>query len=544
VDAAMPTVRRMGRDRIRWTQSLAIVIGLVAVEWGLRFVPLPGLNTQAILAWLDSMYARVGSRSFYIGSPLAQMSIVSLGIMPYVSSAYIVQLVCVLTRRLGTPTVQEATSRRLDRATLIGAVLVGGVQAWFIAKLIDSTPLGSGHTSMVLAPGLGFRLVTVCSLVAGTMLLVGLARLTTRLTNVNGVVVLLAFDMAEKVFEKARSVELQGNSGATLLVVLGLGVALSVCVLRLRVPIPLCDARGNVGTPVLHAPYCPAGGAPFAISLLLMDKLVVFSRSRRTAGFIGLLATNQGLYWTALSAVTLALAIAWPSILQFPERTAGRMRSVGLCMPTVQPGVDTEDRLRRLWWMQTLRGGAVFVALAVAISLTLGFDARLKPLQSVLSGLVILILVALCLDGRKALTASAAPQARRMPEGALPAASANGRCPACSSELADGFAVCWSCGGAVAPISPLPAPPAIPEAPPEGGRPVTVARLAFPIDAELARLKLEAEGIPVRLLDYHIVLANWFLGVAVGGIRVQVPEECAPAARELLFPPEPTARAG
>ena len=63
---------------------------------------------------------------------------------------------------------------------------------------------------------------------------------------------------------------------------------------------------------------------------------------------------------------------------------------------------------------------------------------------------------------------------------------------------------------------------------------VTVAKYCYPYEADLAKARLEAEGIPAFAADEHIVRLDWFYSNAVGGIRVQVAEHDAELAKEIL----------
>jgi len=62
----------------------------------------------------------------------------------------------------------------------------------------------------------------------------------------------------------------------------------------------------------------------------------------------------------------------------------------------------------------------------------------------------------------------------------------------------------------------------------------TVARFREPYEAHLARGKLEAEGIPAVVVDEHLVQINWMYSQAIGGVKLQVPEEVFERAREIL----------
>jgi hypothetical protein len=63
---------------------------------------------------------------------------------------------------------------------------------------------------------------------------------------------------------------------------------------------------------------------------------------------------------------------------------------------------------------------------------------------------------------------------------------------------------------------------------------VTVAKYCYPYEADLAKSRLEAEGIRAFAADEHIVRLDWFYSNAVGGIRVQVAEHDAELAKEIL----------
>ena len=62
----------------------------------------------------------------------------------------------------------------------------------------------------------------------------------------------------------------------------------------------------------------------------------------------------------------------------------------------------------------------------------------------------------------------------------------------------------------------------------------TVARFREPYKAHIARGKLEAEGIPAIVLDEHLVQIDWLYSQAIGGVKVQVPEEALKRAQEIL----------
>jgi hypothetical protein len=62
----------------------------------------------------------------------------------------------------------------------------------------------------------------------------------------------------------------------------------------------------------------------------------------------------------------------------------------------------------------------------------------------------------------------------------------------------------------------------------------TIARYSFPYEAQIARAKLDSEGIPAYIADEHTINMQWFYSDALGGVKLQVPETYAQQALELL----------
>jgi|SRR5581483_1168874 len=122
-------------------------------------------------------------------------------------------------------------------------------------------------------------------------------------------------------------------------------------------------------------------------------------------------------------------------------------------------------------------------------------------------------------------------------------------CPKCREAVENDFEVCWSCGttreGEEDPhffdAEQDQGPELEPESPrvlPADVRYVTLMQCSMPAQAHALRVQLEAAGIPVFLADEYTVTMDWLLSNAIGGIKVQVPEEDHARARELVgLPP-------
>src|SRR5439155_26678872 len=105
--------------------------------------------------------------NMFSGGALQQLSIFALGIMPYVTSSIVMQLLTVVVPKLDQLNKEgEQGRRRINQLTRYGTIIVSAVQAWFIATYAESLAK-SGH-EIVVAPGLGFRLLTVPTLTCRT----------------------------------------------------------------------------------------------------------------------------------------------------------------------------------------------------------------------------------------------------------------------------------------------------------------------------------------------------------------------------------------
>src|SRR6478609_3352235 len=144
------------------------------------FVTIPGVNRVE----MSHVVTKGGSGSFlgmfnmFAGGALQQMSIFALGIMPYVTSSIVVQLLTVVVPKLDQLSKEgEQGRKRIDQITRYGTVLVGVVQSWFIATYVEG--LSKGGAEVVAHPGLAFRLMTVLTLTTGTVVVMWLGELIT-----------------------------------------------------------------------------------------------------------------------------------------------------------------------------------------------------------------------------------------------------------------------------------------------------------------------------------------------------------------------------
>src|SRR4051812_30296697 len=161
-------------------RRLLFTLAMLAVYRIGVFVTIPGVNRVE----MSHVVTKGGSGSFlgmfnmFSGGALQQLSIFALGIMPYVTSSIVMQLLTVVVPKLDQLNKEgEQGRQRINQLTRYGTILVGVVQSWFIATYVES--LSKGGAEVVAHPGMGFRLMTVLTLTTGTTVIMWLGELIT-----------------------------------------------------------------------------------------------------------------------------------------------------------------------------------------------------------------------------------------------------------------------------------------------------------------------------------------------------------------------------
>jgi hypothetical protein len=106
-------------------------------------------------------------------------------------------------------------------------------------------------------------------------------------------------------------------------------------------------------------------------------------------------------------------------------------------------------------------------------------------------------------------------------------------CPQCRTEYRSGFTKCADCDAPLVPELPSEPPSSLE---PEYPRFVTVRSFTYPWEAATAGSLLDAYEVPIFIMDWYVIYQNWLYSNALGGVKVQVPEEYGEEAQSLLSP--------
>src|SRR3982750_3154557 len=156
-------------------KRLWFTLGALIVFRLLSFVPLPGIDPRALAALFDTTKGGVlDFFNMFSGGSLQRMSIIAIGVMPYITASIVVQLATSMSPTLGALKKEGETGRKkLNQYTRYGTVLLCAIQGYFIAVGLEGWGQ-NGSGSAVLDPGMMFRITTVITLVGGTMFLMWL----------------------------------------------------------------------------------------------------------------------------------------------------------------------------------------------------------------------------------------------------------------------------------------------------------------------------------------------------------------------------------
>jgi len=367
-------------------------VGALIVFRFLSFVPLPGVNPRI----LETLYSRTQGGildlfNTFSGGGLQRMSLIALGVMPYITASIVVQLAASLHPALAALKKEgESGRKKLNQYTRYGAVLLTAVQGWFVASGLEAYGASSGLQAVVM-PGVMFRVGAVISLIGGTMFLLWLGEQITSRGIGNGTsLIIMAGIVAQmptfvaNLFEGGRSGSISGFTISGLVILLVM-LILGICFCeratrRLLIQYPKrATQRGMMQADRSHLPLKlnTAGVIPpiFASSLLLLPLTITqfagnsVSPDTRLGGFV--IALNQYLahgkpvYMLLYALGIIFFSFFYTAVVFNPEETAENLKKNGGFIPGIRPGKNTATYLDYVLTRVTVLGAAYITIVCV-----------------------------------------------------------------------------------------------------------------------------------------------------------------------------------
>ena len=361
-------------------------LGALIVFRFLSFVPLPGINPLALKAFMDRNAGGVlDFFNMFSGGALSRYSLISLGVMPYITASIVVQLAASLHPSLASLKKEgESGRRKLNQYSRYGAVLLALIQGYAALKNADVQ-------GFAVAGGPLFYVAGLISLVGGTMFLLWLGEQITARGIGNGTsLIIMAGIVAQmpsfvsNLFEGGRTGSI---GGLTIFLLVGTLVAmiLFICFMeratrRLLIQYPKrATQRGMMQADRSHLPLKlnTSGVIPpiFASSLLLLPLTITqfAGNSIPTDSTMGsvLVAVNnylghgKPLYMALYALGIIFFSFFYTAVVFNPEETSENLKRNGGFIPGIRPGKNTATYLDYVLTRITVIGAAYLTIVCV-----------------------------------------------------------------------------------------------------------------------------------------------------------------------------------
>ncbi|GAB6075625.1 preprotein translocase subunit SecY [Desulfurobacterium crinifex] len=376
-------------------------------------IPTPGIDVVALSEFFKRAQGTVfGFMDVFSGGALSKLTIFALGVMPYISSAIIMQLLTVAIPSIEKLAKEEGEygRRKINQYTRYGAVLLAFIQALGIAIGLEGMKSPSG-VPIVPNPGFTFIFVCVTCLTAGATFLMWLGEKITEKGIGNGMSILIFAGIAASIPNAViTTFTLFKNGEISLFKIIGISVIIFVMIAAIvyiqeaERRVPLQYARRNVGrqavgkyTSYLPIKLNPAGVIPiiFAASVLMFPATIVkFIHHPVAQAIYDALQPGSTLYLVVYGALIFFFTYFYTAVIFNPEEIAENLNKHGGFIPGVRAGTDTANYLDRIVSRLTF-AGAVFLTLVAIIPLII---TQKMQLPFYFGGTAILIVVGVALD--------------------------------------------------------------------------------------------------------------------------------------------------
>jgi len=402
---------------------LAYTLALLAVYRIGIFITTPGVDRaamNAVMAKKAESGGLVNLFNLFSGGGLEQMSIFGLGIMPYVSSSIIMQLLAVVVPSLERLQKEGAAGRqKLNQYTRYGAVLLSIIQGIGISRYVASlgrTTDGAsrmGDIDQIVVPNddLWFTAMTVISLTAGTAFIMWLGERITERGIGNGISLIIFAGIVARVPAAATqlySLRSAGNMEVGTIVALAIFMLLVIGVVvymeRGMRRIPVQYAKRMAGRRMFagQATYFPMKvNTSGVIPPIFAGAILGFPATLGNIKWLSILndlervlTGNQWLYYGVFTLLIVFFAYFYTALTFRPDDVADNIKKQGGYIPGIRPGRQTADFIERVLYRITF-GGAIYLA-TICVIPTVVSNLMGVPFQ--FGGTALLIVVGVALD--------------------------------------------------------------------------------------------------------------------------------------------------
>ena len=374
------TLSGLGRLTELRQRLLFVFVALVIYRIG-TFIPVPGVNPQALLQFMNSQQGTiVDVFNLFTGGALERFSLFALGVMPYISASIIMQLMSSAIPQLQQLKKEGSSGRqKITQYTRNFTVILAAIQAGGVAFALQ------GQSAVVVQPGFGFLFTAMVTLTAGTVFLMWLGEQITERGVGNGIsLIIFAGIVAGLPRAVAGTLELV-NTGQlsipAMLIILVLVLAVIYFIVRVergqrRITVNYAQRQGRVAyqNQSTHLPL--KVNMSGVIPAIFASSIVIFPSTLAT-WFSG----SEGLSWltdvsAALTPGNLAYTILYSGLIIFfcffytamvlnSKETADNLKRSGAFIPGIRPGRQTAEYIDHVLTRLTMVGSLYLVTVCL-----------------------------------------------------------------------------------------------------------------------------------------------------------------------------------
>jgi preprotein translocase subunit SecY len=360
-------------------QRLFFVLGALVVYRIGAHIPVPGIDPGVLTQLFKSQQGGIlGMFNMFSGGALSRFTVFALGIMPYISSSIIMQLMTVVSPQMEQLKKEgEAGRKKITQYTRYGTVALALFQGIGIAIALEA------QHGLVIEPGLMFRATTVITLMTGTLFLMWLGEQITERGIGNGIsIIIFSGIVAGLPHAIGGTLELTRTGAFSIPLVIMLFVAaiavtgFVVFVERGQRKILVNYAKRQVGKHIVggQSSHLPlklnmAGVIPpiFASSIILFPATLAgwFGSSEKMTWLRDIgsaLSPGQPLYVMLYATAIIFFCFFYTALVFNPKETADNLKKSGAFVPGIRPGDQTAKYIDRIMARLTL-AGALYITL-------------------------------------------------------------------------------------------------------------------------------------------------------------------------------------
>ncbi|KAF1724706.1 MULTISPECIES: preprotein translocase subunit SecY [Pseudoxanthomonas] len=369
-------------------QRLLFVLGALIVYRIGCFIPVPGVNPDAMLAMMQAQGGGIVDMfNMFSGGALHRFSIFALNVMPYISASIVMQLgVHIFPSLKALQKEGESGRRKITQYSRIGAVLLAIVQGGSIATALQNQ-VAPGGMPVVYAPGMGFVLTAVVALTAGTIFLMWLGEQVTERGIGNGVSLIIfagiVAGLPGAVIQTVGAFRDGTLSFISLLIIAVVVLGFTFLVVfvergQRRITVNYARRQGGRNAYMNQTSFLPlklnmAGVIPpiFASSILAFPATLAMWSGQNSGATTWLqrisnaLAPGEPLHMIVFAAMIIGFAFFYTALVFNSQETAENLKKSGALIPGIRPGKATADYVDGVLTRLTAIGSMYLVAVCL-----------------------------------------------------------------------------------------------------------------------------------------------------------------------------------